>query len=217
MRNFLIAIFLIMLASFSMALAPTVTVVHPNGGETFDKLTVSTVDINFNVIDPDSNSLLIDLNFSTSNTQGTGTVIINDVNTDSATITCADSDFSNTTLCTFSWDISGVANATYFILSNASDGNVLTDDFDASDSSFTIITTVLPTAVTIDLDNIGEIVNNSTRIGAEIVGGIADQGDIIGLGIGLAIAFGFIASAILAVFGIVFVIFNFAKKLKKQT
>ena len=72
-------------------------------------------------------------------------------------------------------------------------------------------------SVDVNLDTIGNIVNNSTSVGAEITGGIADQGDIIGLGIGLAIAFGFIASAILAVFGIVFVIFNFAKRLKKQT
>lgn len=72
-------------------------------------------------------------------------------------------------------------------------------------------------SVDVNLDTIGNIVNNSTSVGAEITGGIADQGDIIGLGIGLAIAFGFIAGAILAVFGIVFVIFNFAKRLKKQT
>ena len=72
-------------------------------------------------------------------------------------------------------------------------------------------------SVDVDLDNIGDIVNNSTLTGELIIEGLADQGDIIGLGIGLAIAFGFIASAILAVFGIVFVIFNFAKKLKKQT
>ena len=71
-------------------------------------------------------------------------------------------------------------------------------------------------SVTVNLDTIGEIVNNSTNTGELIIEGVADQGDIIGLGIGLAIAFGFIASAILAVFGIVFVIFNFAKRLKKQ-
>ena len=72
-------------------------------------------------------------------------------------------------------------------------------------------------SVDVNLSTIGNIVNNSTSVGAQITGGIADQGDIIGLGIGLAIAFGFIAAAILAVFGIVFVIFNVAKKLKKQT
>ena len=72
-------------------------------------------------------------------------------------------------------------------------------------------------SVDVDLNNIGAIVNNSTLTGELIIEGVADQGDIIGLGIGLAIAFGFIAGAILAVFGIVFVIFNFAKKLKKQT
>ena len=76
----------------------------------------------------------------------------------------------------------------------------------------------MPTSGSVDvnLDIIGNIVNNSTSVGAEVTGGVADQGDIIGLGIGLALAFGFIAGAILAVFGIIFVIFNFTKKLKKQ-
>ena len=71
--------------------------------------------------------------------------------------------------------------------------------------------------VTVDLNTIGDIVNNSTLTGELIIEGVADQGDLIGLGIGLAIAFGFIAAAILAVFGIVFVIFNFTKRLKKQS
>ena len=72
-------------------------------------------------------------------------------------------------------------------------------------------------SVDVNLDTVGNILNNSTSVGAAVTGGVADSADLIGLGLGLAIAFGFIAAAILAVFGIVFVIFNFAKRLKKQT
>lgn len=72
-------------------------------------------------------------------------------------------------------------------------------------------------SVDVNLNTVGNILNNSTSVGAAVTGGVADSADLIGLGLGLAIAFGFIAAAILAVFGIVFVIFNFAKRLKKQT
>ncbi len=120
--------------------APDVNVISPNGGETFDKTSISIITIDFNVMDTDNNSLLVDINFSTSSSEGTGTVIINDVNTDSATITCDDSDFSNSTKCSISWNISSVADNDYFILINVNDGTAT--DFDASDATFEIFTSV---------------------------------------------------------------------------
>ena len=186
----------------------TTLVTSPNGGESFDKtLFQTTIPINFQVFNTSSNSLLIDINFSTSSTQGTGVPIITDVNTDSATIVCDDADFSDITNCSFTWDASSVAVNNYFILINASAVGI--ENFDASNSSFSIFGS---NQVVVQLDNLGAIVNNSTRIGENIVGGVAVQGGLIGLGIGLAIAFGFIAAAIVAIVAIVFVIFSFVRK-----
>ena len=125
-----------------------VDITTPNGGELIK--TTSIINIDFVVQHGDSNSVLVDLNFSTSNVQGTGTPIITDVNTDSATITCVDSDFSDPTSCSFSWDTTGVADNNYFILINASAlGIEVTDESDANfvvDGTAPTIVTVLPDA-----------------------------------------------------------------------
>ncbi|KKN43738.1 hypothetical protein LCGC14_0700200 [marine sediment metagenome] len=124
--------------------APDINVTSPNatgtqikGGDVFS--------ITFDVADADSNSLLIDLNFSSSSTQGTGTEITNDTNTDSATITCDDSDFSNSTNCSFSWT-TPTSDANFFMLVTANDGE--TEAFDAGDNNFMIDSTA-PTFLTI--------------------------------------------------------------------
>ena len=93
-----------------------IDIIHPDGGEQFDNSFISNVDINFTLQSPDTNLLFVDLNFSTSSSQGTGNIIINDVNTDSALITCDGVDFNNTPTCTFDWDIDLVADNNYFIL-----------------------------------------------------------------------------------------------------
>jgi len=122
------------------AVSPDVNVVSPNGGEYYDNASVSTVSIDFNVMYTDNNSVLADINYSASGVQGTGTNIISDVNTDSVTITCADSDFSNSTACSYSWNIDAVADGNYFILIDVN-GGLTTRVFDASDNNFNIFTT----------------------------------------------------------------------------
>ena len=69
-------------------------------------------------------------------------------------------------------------------------------------------------SVDVNLDNVGDIVNSSTLTGALIIGGLADQGDLIGTALGLIVAFGFISGAILAVFGVIFVILRFTKRIQ---
>ncbi len=125
-------------AEETSAQPPDINVTSPNatgtqikGGDVFS--------ITFDVQDPDTNSLLIDLNFSSSSSQGTGTIIINDVNTDSATITCDDSDFSNSTNCFFSWT-TPTLDANFFMLASATDG-VSALAFDAGDNNFMIDST----------------------------------------------------------------------------
>ena len=118
-------------------LTPNATGTQIKGGDVFV--------IDFNVSDLDDNTLLIDLNFSSSSTQGTGTVIVNDENTTGGDISCDDADFSNSTNCTFSWT-TPTSDANFFMLATATDGS--TEIFDAGDNNFMIDSTA-PTFLTI--------------------------------------------------------------------
>ena len=127
---------------------------YPNAGLiTFDKNAAIIYDINFFVKAEDANSLLIDLNYGTSSTQGTGVVILNDANTSGPVITCADSDFTNYTKCSYDWNVAGVpstipvsggvslgAGTSYYILGLAANGSSSSADinFDLSDNFFDI-------------------------------------------------------------------------------
>lgn len=127
-------------AQESSALSPDVNLNYPNGAETFYK--TQSYDLNFSVQDGDSNSLLVDLNlFQDSN----NFVIINDINTDSVTISCVDSDFTNSTFCIYSWIVpegivSGDWNLTVFV----SDGSNSAQD--STDANFTITIIPVPTS-----------------------------------------------------------------------
>ena len=56
-------------------------------------------------------------------------------------------------------------------------------------------------SVSVDLNNFGDMINNSGDIGESVTGGIADQGAIIGLAIGLSIA-------LILLFGVIFLMFR---------
>lgn len=116
--------------------APTVTVNLPNGGEIFNSSIVGAIDINFTINDVGSGSWLVDLNFGTIGTQGTGTPIVNDLNTQLAGITCVGS--SGVFDCIVSWDITSVPAGDYFILVSATDEDDLIG-FDSSNASFEIV------------------------------------------------------------------------------
>ena len=65
-------------------------------------------------------------------------------------------------------------------------------------------------SIDVNLDNFGDMVNNSANLGAEVTGGVADQGDLIGLAIGLSIAIGLL-------FGVVILLLAFIVTLVKKT
>ncbi|MDD4082385.1 MAG: alkaline phosphatase family protein, partial [Sphaerochaetaceae bacterium] len=115
---------------------PVVSVVKPVSG-TFNKNSVSVVDVNVSVSDLDSNaeSILVDLNYSSSQTEGTGTVILNDANL-SEVFVCDSNDLSSARICMYHWDISSVPAGTYYILANVSDGVGV--DFASGATSFTL-------------------------------------------------------------------------------
>jgi len=120
----------------SAALAPTVVVVSPNDVNNLQG--GSTVLINFDLNDADSNAvgMLIDLNYNASAAEG-GTVIVNDGNVASTNnLYCDSNDLSGTgTTCHFVWSVPS-DDANYFIIVKVDDGTNTATDF--SDNSFRV-------------------------------------------------------------------------------
>jgi len=65
-------------------------------------------------------------------------------------------------------------------------------------------------SVDVNLTPYGNMINNSSSLGANITSGVADQGSLIGLAIGLAIA-------IVLLFGVVFLMFGKIMQILKTT
>ncbi len=95
--------------------------------------------IDFNV-SSDLNSGLLDLNYSSVSTQGTGTAVLTDVNASTFITTgawnCDDANFMNSTECSIDFDIQSVSDGNYFILIFGDNGT--NTDFSASDNNFMI-------------------------------------------------------------------------------
>ncbi len=128
--------------------APSIAVNFPSTGNMFNQNDISTIDINFTITDPDSSSFIVDVNFSTTNSQGTGTEIINDQNTDtSGSITCTGAAATGLE-CIVSLNIDSIADGNYFILVDAIDSEDST--FQAGDD-FNIFTPARPTGDDCDI------------------------------------------------------------------
>jgi hypothetical protein len=65
-------------------------------------------------------------------------------------------------------------------------------------------------AVTVDLNNFRDMINNSATVGERVTEGVSDQGSLIGLAIGLSIA-------IVLLFGVVFLMFGKIMQILKTT
>jgi len=104
---------------------------HPTFAYGFD----GNVTIDFNVFNPSNNRITIDLNYSTTTTQGTGTVIIEDLNLVSTV--CPDQDWDDVASeCSYSWDYSAVDDGNYRITGMSTVGTVT--DFNASVADFQV-------------------------------------------------------------------------------
>ncbi len=68
---------------------------------------------------------------------------------------------------------------------------------------------------TFALNNVRDLTNASVELGNNIVSEVADMGDIIGIGIAIAVSMGLIAMGILVVIGIPFLIIRKVKGYKK--
>ena len=69
-------------------------------------------------------------------------------------------------------------------------------------------------AITVNLNNISDTVNNSTTMAENVTGGIADESADIGTAIGITISVMFYIGLIVVVLGIIFLIFNWVKSIK---
>ncbi|KKL60875.1 hypothetical protein LCGC14_2200950, partial [marine sediment metagenome] len=104
---------------------------HPIFGFGLD----GNITIDFNVFQPNNGRLTIDLNNSASVVQGSGTVIIKDLNL-TADI-CPDQDWDDeASACSYSWNYSEVTDGNYTILGLMNDADFTV--FDAGDGNFEI-------------------------------------------------------------------------------
>ena len=198
-KSFLLT-FLILILLFNTVSAfettPDVNIVSPMSGEQF--FLKHIISINMLVQDTDTNTseITIDLNFSTSQTQGTGTPILESQNLWSALI-CDSNNLFTPKNCIYVWDTTGVSAGTYFIIAEIKDANSEVD-FNAGASSFTLSAT----EVNINLTNFGGLVNNAGQVVEQITFGVQMQGDLIGLAIGISIAVGLLIALIFSVFAV---------------
>ena len=112
--------------------APGVTILDPNGGEIFKKL-VDNPTIILSLQDQENDPLLIDLNYSDSNVQGTGYRILLNDPISSENWLCEDSNFINPVICYYLWNITDITDGNYYLLAEVSDagrsGTDVTDDY----------------------------------------------------------------------------------------
>lgn len=123
--------------------AATITpeIIIPNGGEEWSLATgTKTIDFNITTI-LDINDIIIDLNYSASATQGTGTEIIEDKNIGIQGLNC-DTNTSTTHACHYDWNYSTVTAGNYYILLFA-DTNSGTGGYDAGNATFEITTPLI--------------------------------------------------------------------------
>jgi hypothetical protein len=128
---------------------------NPTFGHSLD----GNITIDFNIYHRDNtHPLSIDLNYSTSTTQGGGTAIVEDLNLSSAI--CPDQNFADgVSECSYSWDYSLVTDGNYYILGELQE-TILTD-FNASEDFFTVSNDV-NLRINIPLDESTETALNMT-------------------------------------------------------
>ncbi len=169
--------------AFALFPTPDVNVVAPMAREQFFKKDIILIDLS--IVDHDTNAseLTIDLNFSTSRTQGTGEVLLDGQNL-WTNLTCDSNNLFTEKNCRYVWNTDGVSAGTYFITVQITDNN--SSDFNAGALSFNINST----DVNVNISNIGGVINNIGQVVENITFGIQQQGALIGLAIGLTLAIG---------------------------
>ncbi|MBP42765.1 MAG: hypothetical protein CL528_13405 [Aequorivita sp.] len=115
------------------------------GMPVFSFLVDGNLTIDFNLTH-DLNNFVFDINYSTSSTEGTGTVLYNDLNFNANPEFCENQNFNVSTRCSIDFDIENVADANYFILAKIIAGT--TTDFNADPNHSFMINNVSNVKVT---------------------------------------------------------------------
>jgi len=228
---FILTIFL-MATAFAQAADPAVQVIAPVSGSAGVGSTV-TIDLNISDTDTNSDHLVVDINYALAVTQGLGTVILNDANLTNYFV-CTTTPFSpyaydingynmdvndDTSVgvrCTYSWNTTGVPAACSFVGGGSTSTkcsyyiNVeVRDIYQAGTVYASGAATIDITTggdVNVSLTNFQTMINNSTTLADLVMGGVADQGELIGLAIGILLA-------VTLLFGLVFSIINAAPRI----
>jgi hypothetical protein len=104
----------------------------------FDFVIDSNMVIDFNVSNVDNNAMKVDINYSTSATQGTGTVIVQDLNLSTGVCPLAQQ-WTSPVPCSWDWNYSAIADGNYYILMNLKTYDSNANSFDVISKSFKII------------------------------------------------------------------------------
>lgn len=116
---------------------------NPDSGDLpgFSAIQDGNITIDFNVSIQDLNSLLLDLNLSTTGTQGTGEVVINDLNLSTlptiGSYSCDDTNFSNSTACHIDINSLLFSDGNYFVTGFIVNSEGLSE-FEVSDNNFVV-------------------------------------------------------------------------------
>jgi len=161
---------------------------------TFSYAVDGNISIDFNVFDANNDRITVDINYSTTNTNGSGTVIVKDLNL--TTEVCPSQDWDdNESKCSWDWNISGVADGNYYILIYST--STTSSDFNASDNSFSVDQTA-PTVSINSPSNGSSQTSTSVTLqytGSDALSGIqkywvkADSGNWIGNALNTSYAF----------------------------
>ncbi len=131
-------VFTTLFAAQGFAATPDVNLHSPNGGLYIKG--GATQAIEFYITSSDANSFLIDLNYSATNTQGSGVAIISDVNTGTGGISCETTNFSTPKKCSYDWTVPSV-DGNYYLLVDIDLNNGVDTNFDASNETIYIDST----------------------------------------------------------------------------
>jgi len=71
-------------------------------------------------------------------------------------------------------------------------------------------------SVDVNLTSYGNMVNNASDLGAEVTGGIADQGEVIGMSIGIVIFIMFLFGVAILGFSLCKKVINLTDKIKED-
>jgi len=115
------------------ASVPSVVLDEPNGNQYIS----SDHDINFYVKDSDASDLWVSIYYSSVKGSFSNSIVTDKSLLNSGLFTCEDTDFSDYTLCTYSWDTNAVIDGNYYIDINVYDADAQFD-IDSSDSSFMV-------------------------------------------------------------------------------